>query len=314
MSLNNKIGKQQLLVALKGFAMGVADIVPGVSGGTVAFITGIYDQLLESISSVNLKFLSYLTRLQIKQALGHIQFYFLLPLFGGIIFAILSTSRMMHFLLENYAVYTWSTFFGLIAASIYFVGKQVKSPGHPKNLSFLGLGGVIGYALVSLVPVNTPNDMIYIFFSGMIAICAMILPGISGSFILLILGKYAFITSILKSPFENGNLLIILIFCLGCLMGLLSFSKFLNWFLKHYHNIAMAFLTGFMIGSMKKIWPWKQTLESTIIRGKTYILREENILPGTIDSQVMIALGLMISGFMIVILIEIMSNRSNNNS
>ena len=148
----------------------------------------------------------------------------------------------------------------------------------------------------------------------MIAICAMILPGISGSFILLILGKYAFITSILKSPFEHGNLLVIFVFCLGCLTGLLSFSKFLNWFLKRYHNIAMAFLTGFMIGSMKKIWPWKQTLESTIIRGKTYILREENILPMTIDAQVMIALALMITGFMIVILIEIMSNNSNNNS
>lgn len=311
---NKKIGKQQLLVALKGFAMGVADIVPGVSGGTVAFITGIYDQLLESISSVNLKFLSYLRHFQIKEAMGHIQIYFLLPLFFGIAFAILSTSRLMNFLLEHYAIYTWSTFFGLIAASIYFVGKQVKSPMRAKNLASFALGAGIGYLLVSLVPVNTPNDMIYIFLSGMIAICAMILPGISGSFILLILGKYAFITSILKSPFEHGNLLIIFVFCLGCLTGLLSFSKFLNWFLKRYHNIAMAFLTGFMIGSMKKIWPWKQTLESTIIRGKTYILREENILPTTIDAQVMIALALMITGFMIVILIEIMSNNSKSNS
>ena len=131
--MKNKLLSKQLQVSLKGFAMGVADIVPGVSGGTVAFITGIYDQLLESISSVNLRFIQFLFRFEIKQALGHIQFNFLFPLFCGIIFAILSTSRLMHFLLENYAVYTWSTFFGLIAASIYFVGKQVEQLTHPKN-------------------------------------------------------------------------------------------------------------------------------------------------------------------------------------
>jgi putative membrane protein len=306
-----KFNKEQFFIALKGFAMGVADIVPGVSGGTIAFITGIYDQLLKSISSVNMQFVRYILKLQIKNALSHIQFYFLFPLFCGIGFAILSTSRLMHYLLYHHPTYTWATFFGLIASSIYFVGKQIKQPAKPTNIMFLLLGTIMGYLLVSLIPVHTPNDYLYIFGSGMIAICAMILPGISGSFILLILGKYAFVTGALKNPFAANHLFVILVFCCGCLVGILSFSKFLNWFLKHYHNIAMAFLTGFMIGSMKKIWPWKETLESKVIRGKTYILREANILPDNFDTSVMIALSLMLLGFLSVIMIEIVSQQKH---
>lgn len=310
MDLIKNLRKEQFFILLKGFAMGVADIVPGVSGGTIAFITGIYDRLLESISSVNLKFFKYLFTFRIKEALGHIQFFFLLPLFSGIIFAILSTSRLMHFLMNDYPIFTWATFFGLIASSILYVGKQINKPLEIKNLSSLIIGTIIGYVLVSLIPVSTPNSYLFIFLSGMIAICAMILPGISGSFILLILGKYAFITAALKSPFAENNLILILIFCFGCLIGILSFSKFLNWFLKHFHNITMAFLTGFMIGSLKKIWPWKQTLESTIIRGKTYILREENIFPPSLDVDFGIAISLMTLGFLSVIIIESISQRN----
>jgi putative membrane protein len=305
-----KFEKGQGVLALKGFAMGVADIVPGVSGGTIAFITGIYDDLLESISKVNKDFVKLLLGMKIKEALLHINFPFLFPLLSGIFSAIILMSRVMHFLLENYPVQTWSLFFGLIGASIFFVGKQIKEIKSFKNIFSILIGTFIGYACVSLIPVQTEHSYINIFLSGAIAICAMILPGISGSFILLILGKYAFVTGALKQPFIENHLFVIITFCLGCLIGLLSFSKLLNWLLHHYHNLMMCILTGFMVGSMKKIWPWKKVLDSTVIREKTYVLSEMNIFPETLDLQFAVALTLMIIGFVLVVGLEKYSQES----
>jgi putative membrane protein len=303
------IGKKQVSLVLKGFAMGIADIVPGVSGGTIAFITGIYDDLLASISSVDKKFISYLLKFEIKNALNHINASFLIPLLIGITFAIISMSKVMHFFMHSYPIYTWSLFFGLIAASIRYIGKQIQNRSNPKNTITTACGAIIAALVVSLIPVETPTSNIYIFGSGMIAICAMILPGISGSFILLILGKYAFVTGAVKAPFATGSLPIIIVFASGCLIGLLSFSKVLNWLLKNYHNLMMCFLTGFMIGSMKKIWPWKQTLESKVIRGKIYILKEANILPSSLDQTVIVAIILMLVGFSLVLLLDKIANK-----
>ncbi len=298
-----------LVLMLKGFAMGLADIVPGVSGGTVAFITGIYDRLIASISSVNTTFLKLILSFKIKESLEHINFKFLAPLLFGIGIAIISMSRVMHFLMNNYAVQTWSLFFGLIIASIIYIGKQIDDIKSPKNIMSLVSGVVVGVGVVSLIPVETPSSPLYLFFSGAIAICAMILPGISGSFLLLILGKYAFITGALKSPFVGDNLFSIGVFSIGCLVGILSFSKLLNYLLKHYRNTMMACLTGFMIGSLKKIWPWKEVLESKVIRGKTYVLSEANIIPHKLDATVLTALGLMIFGFILVFAIERLSQK-----
>ncbi|MEX1099611.1 MAG: DUF368 domain-containing protein, partial [Bacteriovoracaceae bacterium] len=203
---------QKIMLLLKGFAMGLADIVPGVSGGTVAFITGIYDELLASIASVNAAFVRQLLKFQFKNALAQIHFEFLAPLLIGIASAVLLTSRLMHFLLNEYPIYTWSLFFGLILASALYIAKHIKRPDNKLNYLFLPAGALIGWALVSLIPVQTPESYPYVFGAGAIAICAMILPGISGSFILLILGKYAFITGALKNPFEAGNLALILVF------------------------------------------------------------------------------------------------------
>lgn len=303
------IKKDQLILSMKGFAMGIADIVPGVSGGTIAFITGIYDTLLASISSVDKEFFSLLLKLKIKDALVHINAGFLIPLFIGIAAAIVSMSKIMHFFMNNFPIYTWSLFFGLIAASILYIGKQIQNRYELKNIIYIILGAVIAGLIVSLIPVETPNSHFFIFGSGMIAICAMILPGISGSFILLILGKYAYVTGAIKAPFESGSLAIVFIFSCGCLLGLLSFSKVLNWLLKNYHNTMMCFLTGFMIGSMKKIWPWKETIESRIIRGKTYILKEANVVPESIDQTVFIAMALMLIGFCSVLLLEKVANK-----
>lgn len=304
-----KFQKEQLMVTLKGMAMGVADIVPGVSGGTIAFITGIYDQLVESISLVNKDFVKLLLKFEIKKALLHINFPFLFPLMCGIFAAILLGAKVMHYLLHTHPIQTWSLFFGLIAASIIYIGKQIDELKNLKNIATIVAGTLVGYGIVSLIPVDTPNTYPYLFGAGAIAICAMILPGISGSFILLILGKYAFVTAALKQPFIDNHIFVIIVFAIGCLVGLLSFSKVLNWLLKHYHNVMMCFLTGFMIGSMKKIWPWKEVVESKVIRGKTYVLQEANIFPQNIDTGFWIALVLMIVGFILVFSLERISNK-----
>lgn len=304
-----KLKKEQIFFLLKGLAMGIADIVPGVSGGTIAFITGIYDQLVESISSVNKDFLKLVLQFRIKQALVHINFQFLFPLMCGIFASLILGARVMHYLLAHHPDQTWSLFFGLIAASIIYIGKKILDIKHPKHIATIFVGTIIGYILVSLIPVNTPNNYLYLFGAGAVAICAMILPGISGSFILLILGKYAFITGALKQPFIENHLNVIAVFSLGCLFGLISFSKVLNWLLKNFHNLMMCFLTGFMIGSMKKIWPWKDVIESKIIRGKTYVLQETNIFPPQIDTGFWIAIILMLVGFFLVFTFEKVSTK-----
>lgn len=286
--------------------MGCADIVPGVSGGTVAFITGIYTQLLESISSFDHHLLKLILKGKFVEAFHKVQGSFLLPLVAGIFGAIIAMARVMHFLMNEYPVFTWSAFFGLILASIIFIGRGIENKLAPRNLFALALGTTIGYGVVSLIPVTIPHELIFIFLSGMIAITAMILPGISGSFILLILGQYSYITGALKSITQGSNFLVILVFGAGCALGIILFSKFLNWFMHTHKNFATIVLTGFMIGSLKKIWPWKQVLESEVIRGKTYVLREANIFP-PLETEFFIALGIMILGFSVVFVIEILS-------
>lgn len=301
---------QKLSLVLKGFAMGMADIVPGVSGGTVAFITNIYDELLTAIASVNAAFVRQIFKLQFKNALAQIHFEFLAPLLTGIFSAVLLTSRLMHFLMTEYPVYTWSLFFGLILASALYIAKHIKRPSTKLVYLWLPAGALIGWLLVSLVPVQTPESYLYIFGSGAVAICAMILPGISGSFLLLIMGKYAFVTGALKNPFEANNLLVILVFCAGCLIGILSFSKLLNYLMHVHRNVMMFVLTGFILGSLKKIWPWKNIVEKTVIRGKEYALREENIMPRALDQETILAILIMFIGFFLVLGLEYISHNS----
>ncbi len=307
-----KPNKNQILVGLKGFAMGMADIVPGVSGGTVALITGVYDDLIQSISSVNKEFITKLFKFDVKGVLNHVNAPFIIPLFVGIILAIVSMSKVMHFFMTNYSIYTWSLFFGLILASIIYVGKTVENIFHPKSMVFVAIGTGVGYAIVSLVPVHTPETALMTFLSGCIAICAMILPGISGSFILLILGKYLFVTSALKNPFNIDAITTIMTFVMGCLVGLLSFSKVLNYLLKNFHNIMMCVLTGFMIGSLKKIWPWREVLESTIIRGKTKVLQDQVFFPSEFSAEVITAFVIMIIGFALIFVIEKLGNKKSH--
>jgi putative membrane protein len=267
--------KEYLLLFSKGVAMGAADVVPGVSGGTIAFITGIYEELLDSIRSVNGEAVKLLLRFNLAGFWKHINGNFLAGLLSGIGFSIVLLSRVVLYLLEFHPELLWSFFFGLIVASTVVVGKKITKWTPMVVLAFI-IGAAIAYWVTIATPTETPEAYWFIFLSGAIAICAMILPGISGSFILVLMAKYEFILNAVK----DLKIATILTFGLGCLVGILSFSHVLNWMLKRYHNLTVALLTGFMLGSLNKVWPWKQTLETYTDRhGELKPLVQANVLP-----------------------------------
>ena len=301
---------EHVTLFLKGVFMGTADIVPGVSGGTVAFITGIYHALLTAISSFNWRTFLQAVRLRGKEALSELHLRFIVTLAAGIALAVVSTAHLMHYLLTEHAVQTWSLFFGLITASIIVVSHSIKN--RISSFPTLILGTLLAYGITSMIPLHTPEEPWFIFLCGVVAICAMILPGLSGSFILLVLGKYAFITAALRNPFMLENTQIIMIFLAGCVTGILGFSRILRYGLMRWHDFTMAFLTGMMIGAMRKVWPWKVALESQIIRGKEYVLREENIWP-LMDVDLVISILLMSAGFVLALVLEKLSGRSSTN-
>ncbi|GAB3169204.1 DUF368 domain-containing protein [Telluribacter humicola] len=286
--------------------MGAADVVPGVSGGTIAFITGIYEELLGSIRSVNGEAIKLLLSFKLADFWRHINGTFLVVLLSGIGFSVLTLSRVILFLLDNYPELLWSFFFGLIVASAVVVGKKISS--WSVGVILLGLAGAaIAYFFTVATPTQTPEAYWFIFLSGAIAICAMILPGISGSFLLVLLAKYEFILNSVKEL----KIDIVAVFAAGCLVGILSFSHVLNWALKNYHNATVALLTGFMVGSLNKVWPWKETLETYTDRhGVVKPLVQQNVMPGiyeTItgqDSYLALAVVLAVVGFMLVYLID----------
>ncbi len=240
------------MLFLKGMGMGGADVVPGVSGGTIALITGIYEELIDSIKSLNLDTVKLLLAGKIADFWKAINGTFLLVLFAGIATSLLSLARLITFLMETYPIQLWSFFFGLIIISAIYVAKEIAN-WTVKAVIALVLGALIAYLITVASPAETPTALWFIFISGAIAICAMILPGISGSFILLILGKYIFIITALK----EADISVIAVFGIGCVVGLLSFARVISWLLSNYHTLTIAVLAGFMIGSLNKIWPWK---------------------------------------------------------
>lgn len=289
-------------LAVKGFCMGCADIIPGVSGGTIAFITGIYEDLLAAIKSFDLAAVRRLLRGDLRAALSGLHLRFLVPLLGGIGCALLAMARVVHHLLEHHPVLIWSVFFGLIAASIWVVGRRVGRWGGPTAAGAV-LGAVVGWLVVGLIPVQTPDALWFIFFSGAVAICAMLLPGVSGAFLLLVLGKYATITATLKNPFDSGNLLLIMVFGAGCVAGVLGFSRLLHWLMTRHHDLAVAGLTGLMAGAMRKVWPWKDVLETAQVGRKIIVLREALAWP-PLDASVVLPLCLMLAGAVAVLLLD----------
>lgn len=238
--------------------MGAADAIPGVSGGTIAFMTGIFEELVASINSINTQAMRLLLSGNIKGFWQHINGNFLVSIGIGILFSVATLAKLMLYLLSQHPIETWGFFFGLIVASSIFILKEINK-WTPLSLLMVVFGIFLGVVVCTLSPTETPDDLWFIFLSGAIAICAMILPGISGSFILLILGKYEYIMSVisgLTSGDIKGNLPIIAIFGLGALTGIISFSKFLHWLLRRFHRETLLVMAGFIIGSLVKVWPW----------------------------------------------------------
>lgn len=268
---NMRTIKDYFTIAVKGACMGAADVIPGVSGGTIAFIMGIYDEFVGSIAKIDKEAVKLLFTGHIKAFWKHVNGNFLLSLIAGIGFSVVALAGLMQMLLSDYPIQTWAFFFGLIIASSIFILKGVKD-WKPADFVLLVSGVVLGAVICTLSPTQTPDDLWFVFISGALAICAMILPGISGSFILLILGKYKFIMSAITALTTNIGALwgsegsdptlfwnsaaVIAVFLAGAVVGILSFSKFLRWLLSHWHKGTLLVLAGFIIGSLVKIWPW----------------------------------------------------------
>lgn len=294
--------KDYLIISLKGIAMGAADAVPGVSGGTIAFISGIYEELISTISNINASLFKTLFKNGFGTFWKTLNGNFILALMLGIIVSFVSFMRLAKYLLENHPILIWSFFFGLIVASIYFVGKQITKWNASVIIALL-IGASIAFYISYLPPLSENNSPWFLFIAGAIAICAMILPGISGAFILIIFGAYKSLSDALHD-FELKK--IIIFFC-GALLGLLSFSHFLKWLFKHYHNITLAILTGFIIGSLRTVWPWKNTLTwHTNSKGEKTPLLQESISPFSFEenNQFVLALILMVLGFLTIFILE----------
>ena len=286
-----------LILAIKGFIMGAANVVPGVSGGTMALILGIYEELIHAIRSFNLRFFRLFVMLKIKEAISSLAWPFLLPVAVGVLAATLSLAELLSWLLFTYPVMVWSFFFGLILSSVFSVGRFVKAWRISAFIA-IGLGGVGAYFLFGMIPVATPEASWFLFLCGFLAICAMILPGISGAYILVLLGKYHFTLEAVNNR-DIGTLFIL---TLGAVVGLLSFVRVLSWLLKRYHDLTMAVLIGLMLGSLRRIWPWKETVTTFIdSTGKEVPGLQINVVPPQANTEVILAFLFMFLGFLVVI-------------
>jgi putative membrane protein len=299
--LEKRNTRDYLFLGMKGIGMGAADVVPGVSGGTVAFITGIYEELLRTIKSVDLAAVKSLFKEGPISFWKRINGNFLLALVSGILISVLTLSRGILFLLENYPVLIWSFFFGLILASAFIIAAEIKKWNASVIAAFL-LGTAIAYFITIVSPTETTEAYWFVFLSGAIAICAMILPGISGSFILLLLGKYEFILGAVK----DLKIGIIGVFAAGCISGLMAFSRVLTIMFTRFRAATIAVLSGFMIGSLNKVWPWKETLSHRInSKGVQVPFIQENVMPWRFEelggsAQIAGAIALFVIGFLMV--------------
>ena len=301
--------KDYLMVAVKGACMGAADVIPGVSGGTIAFIMGIYDEFVGSIAKIDAEAVRLLFKGKIRDFWKHINGNFLLAIICGIGASVVGLAGLMQMLLSEHPIQTWAFFFGLIVASSIFILRGIKGWKVREGL-FLVFGVILGVVVCTLSPTETPEALWFIFLSGSIAICAMILPGISGSFILLILGKYQFIMGVISGLVAGvdfgRNIVILGVFLIGAVCGIIGFSKFLHWLLARWHKETLITLAGFIIGSLVKVWPWSNT--EAIVSSQfpeAAALAEAADYAAMIDPQIFSAILFAIIGFSLVTGIEI---------
>ena len=303
--------KQNVLLAFKGMAMGAVELVPGVSAGTIALLAGIYEEFIDALKAFSTVF-PILKNDGIKGAWNHINGSFLVVLCAGMAIGIVTLLKLIKYLLEFQSIPIWSFFFGLIIVSSIFVGKTVVKWRAPQVIALI-VGTVSVYLITGSAPVEASTSLFFVFAAGMLAICAMILPGISGSFILVLLGMYIYIIESLS----EFNYVVLLVFGLGCIIGLVSFTHLLSYLLKKHHDITLALLTGFMIGSLNKIWPWKRTLSTMVDRhGETVPKIQENILPQSmeVDQQLGVAIACAVAGFLLIFVIEKIAEKQNSST
>lgn len=287
-------------------AMGAADVVPGVSGGTIAFISGIYEELITSINTINLELFKILKQKGFKAFWGKVNGNFLLALFAGIFISVFSLAKFLSWLLENEPILLWAFFFGLVFASVLFVGKEIKKWSLLTVIVFL-TGAILAFIITELPPNENVDSLPYLLLSGALAVCAMILPGISGAFILVLLGSYK---TILDAVHERDVKIVITV-AIGAVFGLLSFARLLKWMFTHYKNLTLALLTGFILGSLNKIWPWKKVLDTKTFGDKTITTNDMNVWPGSYEgeNQVVFAIILAIIGFSLIFILEKTASR-----
>ena len=283
---------------LKGFAMGVANVIPGVSGGTIALLTGIFERLINALKSFDVEAVRLLLKFKFREFAQHVDFGFLLSVFVGVGVSIISVAKLLEFLFQSYPVYVWSFFFGLILVSVWFVGKSIGKIDVAAAVSFV-VGAAVAFGLSVMNPATENTAFWYLIICGAVAVCSMILPGLSGSFVLILMGNYQLIMIYAVSHFDMG---IIVPVAIGVVVGLLAFSHFLSWLLSRYARHTMAVLTGFIFGSLGTIWPWKNPVylmqdgAEVLKNGKPIIQSYQMYFPQEFSAEVAIAIVLMAAG------------------
>lgn len=299
--------KNYVILVLKGIAMGAANVIPGVSGGTMALITGIFERLIDAIKSFNLKAAKLLFSFRLKEFAKHTDLYFLIAVFGGVVLAIVSLARLFDFLFTNYPVYIWAYFFGLVLASVFFVGKTVTRWTTSVVVSAV-IGGAIAIFISVLNPATENSGMVYLIVCGVVAICSMILPGLSGSFVLILLGNYQLV---MIDAVNNRDLQVLIPVGIGAVGGLIAFSHILSWVFKRYRDQTISLLTGFIFGSVSILWPWQKMIymtdaagEMILKKGEPIVMKYERYIPDAFTTEVVIALVIAIAGIVSIWAIE----------
>ncbi len=295
--------KQNLYTLFKGIAMGAANVVPGVSGGTIALITGIFERLIDAIKSFNLKAAKLLLSFKFKEFAEYTDLYFFIALFSGVFIAIITLAKLFDFLFTNYPVYIWSYFFGLVLASVYFVGKTISKWSWSVILTFL-VGTALAIIISVLNPAKESSNFIYLMLCGVVAMCSMILPGLSGSFVLILMGNYQLVMIDAVNNMDFGILIPVVI---GAVVGLIAFSHILSWVFKRYRDQTISLLTGFILGSVSILWPWQKAIylkdtagELILKKGEPIVEHYSRFLPESFDQQVIFAIVFAILGIVTI--------------
>jgi len=302
-----------LIYLLKGIAVGVANIIPGVSGGTIALITGIFERLINAIKSFNLGAAKLLFSGKFREFAKKTDLAFLVSLFSGVILSIILLARLFDFLFNNYPVYIWSYFFGLVLASVYFVGKTIEKINSSVVIIFI-LGTAVAVVLSLINPAAENSNFFYLIICGVVAVCSMILPGLSGSFVLILMGNYQLVAIQAINNKDVGVLFPVLI---GAVGGLIAFSHVLSWVFKRYKNQTIALLTGFILGSLNVLWPWKNSvflkdsLGNNIIKNGDYVIAKYiSVMPDSINTEVLLAIVFMLIGIISITVVELAASKS----